>query len=137
MGRSPGQLLSLLPSGLLRRRKEAWSPALLLEGKCRFLGSQSTTSGINLLAIWPGPYFSRGSAAHRGGTKGLPPKSPCGYYPRPPFGLVFYLPSPTKAMPMDLRASTCLLAYWTSIVPLEPTSSLVSPQPEDTKELDT
>lgn len=83
------------------------------------------------------PILLRGSAAHRGGTKGLPPKSPCGYYPRPPFGLVFYLPSPTKAMPMDLRASTCLLAYWTSIVPLEPTSSLVSPQPEDTKELDT
>lgn len=60
MGWSPGQLLSLLPSGLLRWRKEAWPPALLLEGKCRFLGSQSTASGINLLAIWPGPYFSEG-----------------------------------------------------------------------------
>lgn len=51
--------------------------------------------------------------------------------------LVLHLLSPAKVVPVDLRARTlCLSACWISIVPLNPVP-LVSPQAEDTNELDT
>lgn len=51
--------------------------------------------------------------------------------------LVLHLLSPANVIPVDLRARTLFLhACWISIVPLDPVP-LVSPQAEDTNELDT
>lgn len=74
----------------------------------------------------------------RGGANCSAPESPYGCHPNLPSSPVLHLPSPAKIMPVDLRASTlCFPTCWTSIVPLNPVSPLVSSQAEDTNEEDT
>lgn len=57
-GKASRTAVSLLPSELLSQREEAWPPALLVEDRPRFLGSQSVANGMDLLAICPGPCSS-------------------------------------------------------------------------------
>ena len=100
MGRPHGQLFPLLFSGLLSQRVEAWPPALLVEGRPRFLGPQSIANGMDLLAVLNSPFSQ--NLLHPEAEQRAQPLSPCMAATLDLLSsLVLHLPSPAKAMPVE------------------------------------